>query len=353
MIKKQRESNFELLRIICMFMIVGLHILAHGGSLYALNPNNINYYIINIIESFFIVSVNCYVLISGYFRIKANFPKLVKLELQILFYSISIPLFLVIIKVNNFSKIEIIKFFMPVISKQWWFVTIYVILFLLSPFINILVDNLNEDNYKKLLIFLFTVFIIWPTFSINSINNDKGFGLYSFIFLYLVGSFVRKYHNSKKNNKFLYLKIYLITTMLIFLCTLVSTILHKSNNYNFYNYDSIFVFISSVALFLFFKELKFKSKFINKISKLVFAVYLIHDNSNMSAFIFKYILNFKKLYYNKFILFYIFYSTIIIFIVCICIEFLRTTIFNILETKIISLKIIKKINNKIFPNEYE
>ena len=116
MIRDQRQSNFELLRIILMLMIVGLHTLFHGGALPLLTPEHANYYIANTYESLFIVAVNCFIIISGYFRIKGSIKKVLKIEFQILFYSISIFVIFVVFNRDYFSIKEMFRSFTPVIS---------------------------------------------------------------------------------------------------------------------------------------------------------------------------------------------------------------------------------------------
>ncbi|EOU1923475.1 hypothetical protein DMN38_09310, partial [Clostridium perfringens] len=95
MIKIKRESNFELLRIISMFMIVVLHVLNHGGIYKSTNIYSNDFIIVNLIESLSIVGVNCFVLISGYFGINSRFSfrKCMKIYIQVIFYSIIINYF--------------------------------------------------------------------------------------------------------------------------------------------------------------------------------------------------------------------------------------------------------------------
>jgi surface polysaccharide O-acyltransferase-like enzyme len=77
-----RDSNFEFLRIISMFMIIIWHIGIHGISSYVdisnflSGFNEILYYFIC---SLTVVSVSLYVLISGYFLSKSKKIKLNKL----------------------------------------------------------------------------------------------------------------------------------------------------------------------------------------------------------------------------------------------------------------------------------
>jgi surface polysaccharide O-acyltransferase-like enzyme len=70
-----RQSNFELLRGVLMFMVVGLHVTGLG-LLWRDSPTplgSINFISGNLIESFFSMAVNCFVLISGYWGIRASF----------------------------------------------------------------------------------------------------------------------------------------------------------------------------------------------------------------------------------------------------------------------------------------
>lgn len=58
-----RSSNFELLRIISIIMIITLHYLEYYALPHA-NIGTLNYYIIHFIESVCIMGVNCFVLIT-------------------------------------------------------------------------------------------------------------------------------------------------------------------------------------------------------------------------------------------------------------------------------------------------
>ena len=89
----KRNSNFELLRIIAMVMIVSLHTLGHGGGLNNTTVNSINFIFNHILESLSIVAVNIFILISGYFGIKSYSSVKSKISLlykQMIFYSIII-----------------------------------------------------------------------------------------------------------------------------------------------------------------------------------------------------------------------------------------------------------------------
>ena len=80
-VKKERQLNYELLRIIAMLMIVSLHYLGKGGLLG--NPARQDMtaagYTAWLAEAFCLVPVNVYVLISGYFGVDSDWTAAVEL----------------------------------------------------------------------------------------------------------------------------------------------------------------------------------------------------------------------------------------------------------------------------------
>ena len=97
----KRQANFELLRIVAMFMIISLHYLVKGWVAtpfpFAVKENPVAVFAW-LVEAFCIVAVNCYVLISGYFLVESAWkPERVRsLLAQVLFYSLLIPIALLL-----------------------------------------------------------------------------------------------------------------------------------------------------------------------------------------------------------------------------------------------------------------
>jgi hypothetical protein len=344
--RTERESNFELLRIILMIMIIGIHYLLHGGALANLHLWDSNYYTANVLQSFFIIAVNCFILISGYFGIKFRITKLLKLEFQILFYSIAIFIIFIFTGMIKLNFHELKMAVTPTFSGRWWFITVYVGLFIISPYLNLLIDKLKKDQYLKLLATLFLIFILLPTIHFNLVDVNKGQSLYSFAFLYLIGGYIKKYYSIGINKK-KYLLIYFICTALIFLGNLVLTIITKRNIFMFHDYNNVLVFISSIAFFMYFKEIKIKSIKINKISSLVFGVYLIHDHHYVRNYIYSNIFHTQQLYHSNLFIIYAILSITIIFIVCTIIEYVRVKVFEKLEDWVLKRNVFKLLDDKL------
>ena len=84
---KERKSNFELLRIIAMILIISFHIVFH--SEYEITTLNFNNYIIKVFWLFGEIGVNLFLLISGYFMIKSkiSIKKILNLIFELIFYN--------------------------------------------------------------------------------------------------------------------------------------------------------------------------------------------------------------------------------------------------------------------------
>ena len=158
--KFSRNSNLELLRIISMILIVSHHYSVHGFTINDMDFSR-NKYIVDFLSLGGKLGVNCFILISGYFSIKSKFTikKLLKLEGQVLFYSISfLMLFLTVLTPKESIGIKLIlKNLLPVIYNCYWFATTYIILMILSPYINILILNMKKTIHAKLIYILMRI----------------------------------------------------------------------------------------------------------------------------------------------------------------------------------------------------
>ena len=139
---KERKSNFELLRIISIVLIL-FHHLAYHNELYFLANDNINKYIGIFLFTFGKIGVNLFVLISGYFMINQSLKlkKLFMLWLQIFIYSAGIMLIMTCLKIYNPTGIfDVLKYFLPISYNIYWFATAYIGMYLFTPFINSLLN---------------------------------------------------------------------------------------------------------------------------------------------------------------------------------------------------------------------
>lgn len=361
--KKVRESNFELMRIISMFFIVIYHMLVVSGGQLINHTSGFTQMFCEILSLLIIVHVNSFVLISGYFQYdrKTSFKKVAHLISMTLFYSIIIALIFDVTGLVDIDLLGFVKVFSPLEFPNLWFLVMYIALYLLTPYINILIKKLSQKEHRKLLILSFVMFSIIPAITYQSTFRNDGFTLIQFIFLYMLGAYLKKYpisenihfKNYSKSKKIvifssLFLFFGIVNYLFLFFSknvlemnpgTFISYVCNAIKD-NTYLYSNPLIIIQSVCYFLIFENFNFKSKIINHISSSIFAIYVITENPYILGNLYYWIgINTENgSIFNGFsIVIVMFIWSIIVFASCIIIESIRKE----------SIKLIKKLVNYI------
>jgi len=293
--EKARQANIELLRIIAMLMVVALHYLVKGDAAVSLADN---FSVINVIlwlvKAMCIVAVNVYVLISGYFLLEANWriSRLVKLWFQMMFYSVGVPLVCLILgtgEVEQWGLYDWVNVLFPVQMEHYWFVTAYIILYILMPVLSAGVKHLSKTQHEWVIAGLLLVFSIPKTIIPIYIPIDRyGYDFGWFICLFLIAAYIRLYGIPVFNRKRTSFAIYLAAVFGIWGISIVCAILSRKGlplTYMMdmtYCYNHLLVLVASVALFYVFKYVKVPqgmvSNILCKISFYTLGVYLLHEN---------------------------------------------------------------------------
>lgn len=348
---KERNSNIELLRVVCMYFIIAWHIIMKYTNYY-LGSNE--YYISTILRSFFIVAVNCFVIISGYFGIKLNVRKMMKLSIQVWFYSISIFFMTVICGIHTINIKKDILLFFPIITKRYWYITIYFVLCIISPILNIIVEKLDQYKFKVMIVSAIIMFYILPVlnYCVNAptITADGGYGIVNFICLYFLGRYIKLYNIGNKSKMF-YGSGFILASIALFLSNHILTLILGFYFNYFLSYDTIFLLVSAYMLFMLFKNIQIKSNIINNLAKYSIAVYIIHMHPTFMDYLFDNIFNINKYSGIKYLVI-IFIIPIVVYLISWLIEIIRVKLFDNIENKIIDKilnykNIIVKLDNFI------
>lgn len=328
---KKRESNFELLRIVLMLLIIVGHLLLNSEKLGAIGTKE--YYITNIMRSFTVFGVNGFILLSGYFGINLNYKKLIRLDIKILFYT---WIFFVIGIVSGIHQINIIKdilLIFPVITKRYWFITDYFVLCILSPFLNKFIQSLDREELKKLLLISGIIFYLIATFcfmiNADQIVNDSGYGMINFIYLYFIGFYLKHYYKDEHSSIF-YFSIYGIISIMLFVVNWGMTKITGFYFDSLISYNTIFVLGGAISLFLAFKNLKIPTYTIINRSAACLSIYVIHTNPTISQFMFCNILKINQITGIKLIPI-IFVQTSLIYVICYVIDIIIDKFFSALK----------------------
>lgn len=264
----------ELLRLMSMFLVLVIH----ANTAYQPWPIDqpvvqtapVHCFFRFLIESVSIVCVNAFVLLSGWFGIKFSIKRLLSFIFQVLFFSLILCLL-----PSHQGKHLLIDI---VTLNQYWFVRAYIILFILSPALNLLAEHASKKVFQYVLIAFFVMQTVFSYIS-NSSWFDDGFSPIPFIGLYLLSRYIRIYQpNFSVFNKKTDLSIYLGISVLI---AILSVILFKwfGTGGRLFNYTNPLVILSSVFFLLFFSKIKMKdNRVFNWIAASSVGAYLLHMN---------------------------------------------------------------------------
>ena len=358
--KTTRKSNFELLRIVSMFFIVLYHTIIHGHVIE--NSTNPGLTMIsNLLLFICIVHVNSYVLVSGYFQSKSTCKqsKVWSLINADWFYRVIIVIILTSIGAISLSKVEFLKqIFIIDITDSYWFVKFYIAIYLLSPFLNKLIEGLNKKEYNYLLIILTVLLSIIPYLTGEQGFSNNGFTIQHFIYLYLIGGYLRKFPIGELAIFRKYSKE-VVCIIIFFSCAILNYIIYKSsqslNNVNSLvnditnnlmlmsrAYSNPIVIVQTVAFVLFFETLNIRSKIINDLATLTLGIYLVHDNPLMRGVLYQWLkIDNGPVSSYSFIL-YIFIVSFAIYFTASLVEWIRQLIFHWIYNRKIPTKIRQK-----------
>ena len=149
-IMKVRNSNFELMRIISMLMIVMGHVLYHGNLI--TNSKNTTLSIaFTFIFYFLLLHVNSYVLLTGYYQSNSKFKqsKLWALISSTMFYKIVIMVLFAWLGLIKLTKVQILWELFPLNINEYWYVKYYFFLYCISPILNCIINSVSFAECKS------------------------------------------------------------------------------------------------------------------------------------------------------------------------------------------------------------
>ena len=349
----ERKSNLELLRIICMLILIGHHCIVHGTGVPSDNPLVVNKLFALLMIPAGKMCFMAFLALSTWFMVDQTFKtkRFLKVWLQVFFYSVLLTVLFVIITNEPLSIAQWISAFLPIIGNSHGFAAAYLALYLLLPFLRKITLNSNRKQIAWMIILL-----IYFQMISQYVGNITGYfqrfpsEISLFILCFFLSYYLKKWTPRFLNN------IY-ITGGIFILCWLgmwgIYIIQYKFPNIAGINYliqinGDEFGFInilSGYMMFFTFKNLKMKTHiFINTIAKSMFGVLLIHDHNFLRPVVWFNIIKTQNWLTERFFILYVLLTILLIFIAGILIDKFRE---QILEKNIFKWKFIESLSNKM------
>lgn len=349
--KKKRNINLDLIRNIALFMLISVHFLLNN-DFYRTEIIGNKMYIATIFRGLFMICVPLFLLLSGYLLNKRELNKkhykgLIKIVFNYILAIIFVYVFTSLYKHENLSLTKLSSTILS-FKDSAWYINMYIGLFLLVPFLNIIYWNLKTKKQKQVLVLTMLILTTLPSI-LNIYNFKEGNWLFSSqqsdgynsiipnwwvgvypITYYFIGAYLSEYKikMSKIKNVLLIIGVLLLNGTFNYMRSY-----GKSFEWAIYtDWGSIQNILSSTLIFLLIINMDFKrmpkwiSKVISKNSELSYVAYLV--SQFFELVIYTYINNNCSGFYNK-VQFYL-PATLGIFVSSIIVSYLINCIYKLI-----------------------
>ncbi len=344
--ERKRNANMDLLRMLSMMMVTMLHALTKSDLLLFMGSEvPVNGWIAWVLEALSVSSVNIFMLISGYFLISSKFKigRLFEIIFQTMFYLAgSFALFLILGKVSleGMNVYNFLDYFLPIHMETYWFISAYVIIYMLLPLITGGVHAMSEKQLKGLIVILLVYeCVIKSILPVRLVMDKRGYSFIWYLILFLVGAYIRCYGfkivKTAKRGWF----VFIVSTVMIFAEIFILSQIQirtgrlKEMTMVSLDYNHILVFLAAVGIFAAFLHAKPLGEKFGKIVCLIspycLGVYLLQENlmmryswqdwfglrETMEQLVYVFLLR-------------VFGAVVVMFVLGICVDALRSVLFR-------------------------
>lgn len=336
-----------------MIMVVVLHLNLFGGLLSsATTSDNLGFrWVVNFYEEICLIAVNVFVIVSSWF-LSSSKSTSIKTK-RVLHLIVSMFFWFVVSTTIAYGlgvKIGINELlsYTPIIGKSYGFITGYIVLYLLSPYLNKLTSQLSNRAWLILVVGLFILFSLSAPIVRNGyLYINGGYSFAWFTIIYLIVGFIRNCTHWDKYSWKVYVSIFSILTIIGTVARIYIPSLYVSKGH----YNDPIVFCSALSCFLLFASIKIGNKTICKLLSffvpLSVAVFFIHANPFIEQWFEE--MGFESVI-NEDIIKYMVYIpslAVLVFVFCTLFDYIKEKLFDIIRlTKIvnnISIVIDKKL----------
>lgn len=290
-----RQANLELLRCVAMMMVIVLHFLGKGNLLVSLEEEWLYpaETVAWLLESFCIVAVNVYMFISGYFLSASTFKpsRLIQLWFQVWMYSVVFGLIGAMTGIMTETAYDthfLLTLFFPVAMNHYWFMTAYILLYALLPFLGTAVQKMTKRQLQIAVLLLLFVFSIQKSILPVRLETDGlGYDCLWYVCVFAAAAYVRRFGVPFLEKKGRGIILYAVCSMLIFFGTMILREVYLRTGslgrmmQMCMEYNHILPFLAAAGLFGAFLRLKISGRFaaaVCKIAPYTLGVYLLHEN---------------------------------------------------------------------------
>lgn len=294
--KTERNSSIELLKIVAIVMIVISHAVLTLGQVdrdipfqpyYIMDLNiasrNIQQILLSCMQYFGALGNDIFFICSAWFLIDSREVKWKKVLCMVMDIWVISVIFLICFQAAgvNVSAINILKSLLPTTFANNWYITCYLIVYLLHPVLNRTIESLTQ---RQLLMMDLIASIMY--FGICFLKSYLFFSspLIALIVIYFLTAYAKRYMTSVTGKKTWNQRNLLIGAVgsigVVLLTNFLGLRIHGLRDLVL-RWDSIynpFLLLTAYSMFHLFRGKSYVNRNINYLSSLSLFVYLIHEN---------------------------------------------------------------------------
>lgn len=325
-----RQSNFELLRIISMLLIISGHF--YGQSQGYHKAGN---FPVLLFSSGARVAVNLFLMIGVWFMVDKKFKaeRIFKIWNTVWFWSVILTS-LVIIEGFPISIFGCITAIFPILFWNLWFASAYIVLLLLAPYLDLFCQNIvkvyGRPGGGKITYFIILLFVlvIGQSTYVPLFMDTWFCAIIYFMFVYVTMWFYKRKKVIFHHNKWFVLSLGLILyTIFVFVANYENSLhplLSDICSRYLSDYKCLPNFLISSSIFYFIMNTDIGCmKWINLLSSVSFGVYVIHQVPFFRDYLWLYILRIDSWGYSDLYDLIFISSVFIIYLICGSLEYLR------------------------------
>ncbi|HEX3038523.1 MAG TPA: acyltransferase family protein [Oscillospiraceae bacterium] len=349
-----RKLGIDIIKTVAVIFVMNVHFFLNT-SFYTTAITDKNMFFQSVIRWIFLSCVPLFLLATGFLMYKKTASKQYFLKLVHIFASY-VVISIICLIFNTFYLHTHYTFYSAIFSifnfsadTYSWYLNMYLRLYLIIPFINIVLNSIDKKAYH-ILISILLLLIAIPA-AINPILTCKPFlsivyfpdwwqSFYPIIY-YIIGAYIGKYQ-PKVNRKLCIAVVLFIAIMQTFI--LIWARKPQVNNWFLSNYSSLFIIAQSTAIFLALYDVDCKLPITQNLFKMIststleifLLSYLVdHVLYNKSTPIFNFHLSQQQMFRNYYL---------IAVPICMVCDILIAVIYRFLYDRIIILISTRKVN---------
>ena len=287
MYKTERQSNWELMRIIAMLMIITGHFLGQSGFFNHVGSGE--QWVGAYIGNFHRIAVNMFLFLGIWFMVDMPFKPRRIIKLYLNAWILTVPITIAVIVFGfSYDLKDVFRGLFPFIGKGVWFVSSYLALIMISPWLK-KVFLLPQRNHRNLVIVLLVLISLWVTLYSFDRMEDQWLDCFVwFVYSYILIGYYKKYGWGITPNKWVLLFVgvfsYFVIVTVYNYCSFGSNssammgLGVKITRTLLMDYKTLPNLLIAMCFFYFFQNLKIGvNKTINYIASGALTAYVFHQ----------------------------------------------------------------------------